>query len=103
MPLAVANPYTGVAVYNSGPEGCGGWCLVGGTSVASPVLAGIANAAGHFKTSTKAELTKVYNEYGNATKSKNLFLGITVGNHGYACSTGWDYCTGVGVPKPAGE
>ena len=40
---ADADPNTGVAVYNS--TDCGGWCQVGGTSVSSPVLAGITNAA----------------------------------------------------------
>ncbi len=99
---AVADPNSGVAVYSS--SYCGGWCIVGGTSVASPVLAGITNQAGHFAPATKGELTKVYNEYGNATQYKNLFRDITTGNNGYAAKTGWDYCTGVGAPKtPRGE
>jgi len=94
---ADANPDTGVAVYNT--TGCGGWCQVGGTSVASPTLAGITNAAGGFKTSTNAELTKIYGEYGSTTKYPKLFLDITVGNNGQPCEKGWDYCTGVGAPK----
>jgi len=94
---ADANPDSGVAVYNS--TYCGGWCQVGGTSVASPTLAGIANAAGGFLTSTNAELTKTYGEYGNATKYKKDFLDVTVGNNGQPCKKGWDFCTGIGAPK----
>jgi len=41
---AVANPRTGVWVYN---KNAGGWIIAGGTSVASPVIAAIANNAGH--------------------------------------------------------
>jgi kumamolisin len=99
---ADADPNSGVAVYSS--SYCGGWCIVGGTSAASPILAGITNTAGGFSTSTNAELTKIYGEYGNATQYKMLFHDVTVGNNGYPAKTGWDYCTGVGTPKtPKGE
>jgi len=94
---ADADPNSGVAVYNT--TYCGGWCIVGGTSVASPVLAGITNSAGDFLTSTKAENTKLYKEYGSATKYKALFLDVTVGNNGQPCKKGWDYCSGIGAPK----
>ena len=40
---ADASPNSGVAVYST--TACNGWCQVGGTSVASPVFAGIVNAA----------------------------------------------------------
>src|SRR5271157_4809987 len=53
---ADASPDTGVAIYNT--TGCGGWCQVGGTSVASPVLAGIVNEAGSFLSLTLIELSK---------------------------------------------
>src|SRR3984893_12824349 len=52
---AVANPVTGVWVYDIG------WVIVGGTSVASPLLAGIANAMGTFRGNTASELTAIYN------------------------------------------
>jgi len=86
-----------VAIYSQ--YGCGGWCGVGGTSVSSPTLAGIINAAGEFKTATKAELSQAYNEYNNAKKYKAFFNDITVGSNGYQCKTGWEYCTGIGSPK----
>jgi subtilase family serine protease len=93
---------TGVAIYNK--TGCGGWCTVEGTSVASPLLAGITNAAGKFHASTSDELTQIYGEYAVAKTYKADFHDITTGNNGYAAKKGWDYCTGVGSPKtPKGE
>jgi kumamolisin len=99
---AVADPSSGVAVYSS--TYCRGWCVVGGTSASSPILAGITNTAGGFASSTNAELTKVYKEYGSKAQYKKLFHDITTGNNGYNAKKGWDYCTGVGTPKtPSGE
>ena len=87
-----------VAIYSQ--YGCGGWCGVGGTSVSSPTLAGIINAAGKFSTSTKSELTKVYNDYASATKYKNDFTDVKAGNNSkYTCVVGYDFCTGIGSPK----
>jgi Subtilase family len=45
---AVADPYTGVAVYDSTPNGSTpqGWAVVGGTSVASPLIASMFALAG---------------------------------------------------------
>jgi len=85
-----------VEIYNQ--YTCGGWCGVGGTSVSSPTVAGIINAAGQFKTSTKAELTEAYKDYANAAKYKADFTDITVGSNRYACAKGWEYCTGIGSP-----
>jgi kumamolisin len=94
---AEASNVSYVAIYSQ--YGCGGWCFVGGTSVSSPTVAGIINAAGQFKTSTKAELTEAYKDYANATKYKADFTDITVGsNTRYQCVKGWEYCTGIGSP-----
>jgi len=45
---ADADPYTGVAVYDSteNPEGDKGWGVIGGTSVASPIIASVFALAG---------------------------------------------------------
>jgi subtilase family serine protease len=86
-----------VAMYSQ--YGCGGWCLVGGTSVSSPTIAGIVNAAGEFNASTNAELTKAYGEYADSREYKADFTDITIGSNGYACKKGWEYCTGIGAPK----
>jgi subtilase family serine protease len=83
-----------VAVYNSNCYG--GWLEVYGTSVASPSLAGITNNAGHFSTSSNAENTVIYSNLGNTSD----FTDITSGSCGtHSATTGWDFCTGVGVDK----
>jgi subtilase family serine protease len=84
-----ADPNSGVAMYDE--DGGYGWITVGGTSVSSPSLAGLVNAAGTFKTSSNAENTEMYKEYYHG-----LFRDITVGNNGYPCKKGWDFVTGIG-------
>ena len=98
---ADSNPYTGVWVLDTYPIPGAGWYTVGGTSVATPVLAGVVNAAGNFASSTNAELTTLYGElYSGA------FTPITYGACGYYSSTfasnGWDQCTGLGTPANLG-
>ena len=83
-----------VAVYNSNCYG--GWLEVYGTSVASPSLAGIVNNAGTFNTSSNAENTEIYANYTNTAD----FTDVTSGSCGtHSATTGWDFCTGVGVDK----
>jgi kumamolisin len=93
---AEASNVSFVEIYSQ--YGCGGWCGVGGTSVSSPMVAGIINAAGQFKASTKAELAEAYKDYANATKYKKDFTDITTGSNRYACGKGWEFCTGIGSP-----
>lgn len=100
---ADADPSSGFYVRCS-VSACGGsspWWVVGGTSLASPLVAGIANAAGHFRTSSVSELTVIYKELGGP-----LFNDITTGQCGNGTGgafvpaiTGWDRCTGVGTPR----
>jgi len=97
---AVADPASGVAIYSS--TYCGGWCVVGGTSVASPVLAGIMNDAGKIAPSTTVALTQFYKEYGNAPEYKKWWRDITVGSNGSPAGKGWDQCTGFGSPVTYG-
>ena len=84
---AVGDPITGVSLFNS--FGGGGWTNVGGTSVATPILAGLMNARGGVK-----HLLESYFVY---LGQKN-FHDITTGNNSYAAGPGYDYCTGVGSP-----
>jgi kumamolisin len=86
---AVADP--GVWIYDSSG---GGWIVVGGTSVATPIVAGITNLRGGvFSLSSDAELTYVY---GN----QSHYTDITTGScRTHRATTRWDFCTGVGVPK----
>jgi kumamolisin len=86
---ADASPASPVWVLISGQ---GGWFEVYGTSVASPVVAAIANYENSFRLSSNTELTHIY-----AYSSK--FIDVTQGN----CTTniatkGWDFCTGWGSP-----
>jgi hypothetical protein len=71
---------------------------VAGTSVSSPTLAGIVNAAGSFNSSTNAELTEVYKEYGNKKEYKTWWRDITRGSDGYKCAKGYNFCAGIGSP-----
>jgi len=87
-----------VAIYSQ--YGCGGWCGVGGTSVSSPTLAGIVNAAGTFNSSTAAENGEAYKDYANKATYKADWRDIIIGsNSRYVCKKGWEFCTGIGSPK----
>jgi subtilase family serine protease len=90
-----ADPNSGVYVYDSTPyERSSGWWVVGGTSLASPALAGVVNLANHFYTSAFAELGKVYGNLGTSD-----FRDIVMGRAGMNfCEVGWDAVTGVGSP-----
>jgi kumamolisin len=93
---AVADPNTGVWVYDSGN---GGWWILGGTSVSSPVLAGIVNLAGHFARSTNAELSTIYNHMAVTMDFKDTVQGYCGYYMQDSAVKGWDFCTGVGSPK----
>ncbi|AIE86104.1 S53 family peptidase [Fimbriimonas ginsengisoli] len=91
----VADPYTGCSVYDSTPyQGYSGWMVFGGTSLASPCVAGIANISGHNLASSQAELSRIYAGLGGGN-----FRDITSGTAGsFSATSGWDYITGVGSP-----
>lgn len=90
---AVGNPQTGSAVYNANN---GGWVVIGGTSAASPLVAGIFAATGLGGLASgafiKANADKLYD--------------VTSGSNG-SCSApvlcnagvGWDGPTGYGTPN----
>ena len=107
---ADADPGSGVSIYNS--SSCHGFCVVGGTSVASPLLAGYVNAAGHFLASTSDELTKTYIADSSTITGYWYapppfphapippFFDITTGTNGGSGATpNWDTCTGIGSPR----
>jgi kumamolisin len=89
---AVANPRTGVWVFISNAQG---WNIVGGTSVATPVTAGLANNTGRFSASSNAELTAYYK---TPTQFNDVVQGICGPSTGYWAATAWDFCTGSGSP-----
>jgi len=87
---AVADPNSGVWIYD---YNAGGWIVVGGTSVATPVVAGITNSQGAFRLTSNAELTYIY-------ANQSLYTDITTGScRTHRATAHWDFCTGVGVPK----
>jgi subtilase family serine protease len=96
---AVADPNTGVAVYDSTSyEGYVGWLQFGGTSVSSPLIAGVFALAGN---ESSVSNNTLYNYVGTAYLND-----VTSGSNG-SCSvselctatTGWDGPTGLGTPE----
>jgi subtilase family serine protease len=103
-----ANPASGVIVYDAYN---GGFFVVGGTSVASPSLAGIvnnannrlgsyflptANPSGFFN---NEENNLLYSQLPAVTAYSANFYDITTGSNGCFVGKSWDYCTGVGSPR----
>ncbi|GAA3435443.1 hypothetical protein [Kutzneria kofuensis] len=89
---AVADPHTGVAVYET--HDYPGWIVVGGTSASSPYLAGVIALAGHPE------------RFGDASR---LYAGglrdVVGGSNARATGCGGDYqCTAVrGYDGPTGN
>jgi subtilase family serine protease len=97
---AVADPNTGVAVYDSTPnQGQSGWLVFGGTSVASPIIASVYALAGN--------AASIDNNYPYAHSAS--LNDVTSGSNGM-CTTsqwcnagvGWDGPTGLGTPNGTG-
>ncbi len=99
---AVADPLTGVAIYDSSLFGSfGGWAIFGGTSVSAPIIAGMNALAGHTAQGQGAQLL-----YGSASSA---FLPVTSGANGtcspqYLCTAvpGYNGPAGLGVPQGLG-
>jgi subtilase family serine protease len=105
---AVADPATGVAVYDSNCTGANlylgncfsGWGVVGGTSASSPIIASVYALAGNAASVT----------YGSYSYSHTGYLNdITAGSNGscspaYLCTAepGYDGPTGNGTPNGVG-
>ena len=97
---AIADPNTGVAVYDSyAYRGASGWMVFGGTSVAAPVIASVYALAGNASSLT-------YGSYPYSHTS-SLF-DVTSGSNGscgtYLCTgtIGFDGPTGLGTPNGTG-
>jgi subtilase family serine protease len=98
---AVADPNTGVAVYDSyGSKRGANWYVLGGTSVAAPLIAGMwAHAVAAPASEPAATL------YVNAIADASVWNDVTVGSNGdcgsYLCTAapGFDGPTGLGTPN----
>ncbi|MGZ4509596.1 MAG: S53 family peptidase [Blastococcus sp.] len=96
---AVADPNTGVAVYDSyAYQGYSGWMQFGGTSASSPIIASVF-AQGPSATDPAAHI------WGNASALND----VTSGSNGTCTTTvwctagtGWDGPTGLGTPAGVG-
>ncbi len=91
---AVADPNTGVAVYDS--YGQPGWIVVGGTSVSAPLLAGVYGLAGNASTINYGSYPYL-NPGGlnDVTRGSNGSCGHPMCSAG----RGWDGPTGLGTPN----
>ena len=99
---AVADPFTGVWIDDTNLSG---WLVIDGTSVSTPVWAGIVNAAGWFNNSTAAELAQIYASASLFGEARRGFTDNTSGAcsigpdfEGLLATKGWEFWSGVGSP-----
>jgi len=96
---ADADPYTGVAVLDSGN---GGYWIVGGTSLSAPLTAGIlADIMTARLSFGKAKFGFLDGELYDAFKANfpYFYYDVLTGNNGYSAGPGYDLVTGIGVSK----
>ncbi len=101
---AIADPNTAFAVYIGGPYYSGYYYAVGGTSVATPINAGLVADMDTARVSfgkTKLTYTSFNGEiYPAAAYNYNYyFFDVTVGYNGYYAGPQFDLITGLGVPN----
>jgi hypothetical protein len=96
---AVADPNTGVAVYGPVTARRSGWMVFGGTSVASPLVAGVYGANG----GSASYGSDPYNAF---KSNPGVVFDVTSGSNGscagsYLCTgtSGYDGPTGLGTPN----
>ncbi|MES1228121.1 MAG: S8 family serine peptidase, partial [Armatimonadota bacterium] len=91
---SIADPNTGVFVYCPFAIGGSGWGQFGGTSLACPVVAAIANVRGQYSNSSVDENYRYYSQMGTSNM-RDVISGTSGGN---TAGPGYDLITGVGVP-----
>jgi hypothetical protein len=91
---AVADPNTGLAVFNAAN---GGWIVVGGTSASSPFVAGVYARYGITATNDASFAYAHAGQFFDITTGKNGSCGGALCNAG----AGWDGPTGLGTPNGA--
>ncbi|HEX3477947.1 MAG TPA: S53 family peptidase, partial [Kofleriaceae bacterium] len=91
---SVGDPNTGLAVYNAGS---GGWIVVGGTSAASPFVAGVYARYGITPSNDASFAYAHAGQFFDVTTGKNGNGGGALINAG----AGWDGPTGLGTPNGA--
>ena len=100
---AVANPSTGVSVYDTFlPAGQGGWLVFGGTSVAAPIIGAVYALAGNATTVNAGSFSYAHTaSLFDVTSGKNTNRACTPA---YLCTgeVGYDGPTGNGTPNGTG-
>jgi len=93
---AIADPNTGVLVYDSyGTVGVSGWIVMGGTSVACPIVAGIANGSGVRFPNSQSFNQLIYTHPGS-----QFIHPVTSGSAGGFVAGGpWSFPAGLGTPN----
>lgn len=107
----IADPQTGVAIYDS--VDYGGWVVIGGTSLASPVFAAELSIAQQQRVGASkailntAQIQNALYALYNSPNYLTYFHDITKGNNsdpsdygynGYSAVTGYDLASGIGSP-----
>lgn len=90
---AVADPRTGVAVYDT--FGQSGWQVFGGTSVAAPIVASIFALAGDAPTDPLKNLYTHGSSFNDVTSGSTGTCGAPL----CVAGQGWDGPTGLGTPQ----
>jgi subtilase family serine protease len=97
---AVADPNTGVAVYDStSNQGLSGWLVFGGTSVAAPLIAGVFGLAGN---ASSIDNNYPYAHAGSLNDVTSGSNGTCPTSQWCTARTGWDGPTGLGTPNGTG-
>ena len=97
-----ADPHTGLVIYQGGQ-----WAMVGGTSAAAPLWAGIVALANQMAGHPLGFINPALYKLGASSSYARDFRDITVGNNtnttanvqGYPAVSGWDPVTGWGSPQ----
>ena len=104
----VGDPYTGVPLYLGFPGIPSGYYIYGGTSLSSPLWAGLTAVANQYAGHPLGFLNpKLYLLGSNSHVSKYFLHDITTGNNayngipGYNATPGWDAASGLGSPIAA--
>ncbi len=98
---AVADPNTGVAVYDSfSSQGLSGWLVFGGTSVSSPIIASVYALAGNGASVTFGSFP--YSHTANLTDVTSGSNGSCGGSYLCTAGPGYDGPTGLGTPNGTG-
>jgi hypothetical protein len=97
---AVADPQTGVWVWDTYPNG-GGWGIFGGTSVSAPIISALYALAGN---SSNSNVEMASTLYGDPSDLNDITSGVQGGCGTYLCGAGpgYDGPTGLGTPNGIG-